>query len=188
MLAHREHSHLAIIDIQSRLAPAMHDSDALIKNTGRLIRYAGRMGVPVTFTEQMPERIGATLPSLLADQKEFALQNSICLPKASFSGWQDPTIAQRFADLKNQGRKQIVLAGMEAHVCVLQTALELLANDFEVLVVADAVGSRTPENHTLALKRMSKAGAAIVSHEMIAFEWLGRADTLEFKDLLPLFK
>lgn len=183
MMAERALAHLLIVDIQERLAPAIHDNGRVEKNAARLIAYASRLGVPITFTEQMPERIGATVPAL-----REAGGGAPVLAKTAFSSWREPAIRDRLIALRRENRSQVVVAGMEAHVCVLQTVLELLANDFEVFVVADATGSRTPENRDLALDRMAKAGAVLVSQEMVAFEWLERADTAEFKDLLPLIK
>ncbi|HUS95326.1 MAG TPA: isochorismatase family protein [Hyphomicrobiaceae bacterium] len=184
MLARRDQSHLVVIDIQERVAPAVHGREAIIANAIRLVGYAGRLSVPVTFTEHMPERLGATLPELRA----AAANDSACLAKIPFSAVREPLIAERFEHARQAGRTQMIVAGMEAHVCVLQTALELLADDFEVLVVADATGSRVPDNRKLSLDRLSKAGAAIVSQEMIVFEWLERGDAAELKDLLPLIK
>jgi isochorismate hydrolase len=184
MLAHRERAHLVIIDIQDRLAPAIDEVGSLIANAVRLNRYAAHFDVPVILTEQMPDRIGATLSEI----GDLAPPQAVTVPKSTFSCWRTDAFKQRMLDLRQQGRDQIIVAGMEAHVCVMQTALELLAADFDVFVVADAVGSRTPDNRKLALERMAKAGATIVSHEMVAFEWLERADTSEFKALLPLFK
>lgn len=184
MLAERDLAHLVIIDIQERLAPAIHLHETVEENAARLMRYAAQFGVPLTLTEQMPERIGATIPAL----REIASPKSTAFAKTTFSIWRDHAIRERLVELRHKNRSQIILAGMEAHVCVLQSALELLANDFEVFVVADATGSRASDNHRLALERMARAGAEIVTHEMIAFEWLERADTAEFKALLPLLK
>lgn len=184
MLAARAKAHLAIIDIQNRLAPAVHNVEPLIRNAERLIRYADRFEIPITFTEQMPERIGATLGHL----RDVAGERAACLAKTTFSAVRSAPVQERFQAVRETGRNQIVVAGMEAHVCVLQTVLEWLETDYDVFVVADAVSSRTPENRALAIDRMAKAGAVVVSHEMVAFEWLERADTPEFKDLLPLFK
>jgi isochorismate hydrolase len=184
MLARRDKAHLAVIDIQERLAPAIENADEVVTNAGRLIRYATRFDIPVTITEQMPERIGATLSQV----RDLASSDAALVMKSMFSSWRTPAFRERMQEIRQIGRDQVVIAGMEAHVCVMQTALELLAADFDVLVVADAIGSRVPANRSLALDRMARAGATIVSHEMIAFEWLERADTPEFKDLLPLFK
>lgn len=184
MLARRDRAHLVIIDIQERLAPAIHEVGPVIANAGRLIQYAAHLDVPVTLTEQMPDRIGATLSEI----RDLAPPQTVTVPKTTFSCWRTDAFRRRLSELREERRDQIVIAGMEAHVCVMQTALELLAADFDVLVVADAVGSRKPTSRDLALERMSKAGATIVSHEMVAFEWLERADTPAFKDLLPLFK
>lgn len=184
MLMHHDQAHLVVIDIQERLAPAVHDVGPVIANAARLIQYAARLDVPVTLTEQMPERIGATL----SEVRDLAPPQTACLAKSTFSSWRTPAFRERMVEMRQQRRNQVVIAGMEAHVCVMQTALELLAADFDVFVVADAIGSRAPANRQLAIDRMAKAGATAVSHEMVAFEWLERADTAEFKDLLPLFK
>ena len=108
--------------------------------------------------------------------------------KIAFSSWQDEAIRGRIESLRADGRGQVVVAGMEAHVCVVQTSLDLLAAGLEVFLVADAVGSRGMEVRDIAIRRLERAGAHIVAHEMVAFEWLGRGDTKEFKDLIEVIK
>ena len=184
MFAIRSRSHLTVVDVQERLVPAIHDAEAVTGNVARLIKYASFLGVPITFTEHMPERIGAMLPALL----EAGTPSSVCLAKTTFSSWREPTLRARFQAQRQEQRHQIVLCGMEAHVCVMQTGLDLLRQGFEVLLVADAVGSRTPGDRDSAIERLSKAGAAIVTQEMIAFEWLERGDAPEFKDVLSVLK
>lgn len=184
MLAIRDHAHLVVVDVQEQLVPAIHEAAPVIANITRLIAYARILSVPTTFTEHVPERIGPMLPTL----REASPPQAVCLRKANFSSLREPALADRFHALRRQRRDQIVLCGMEAHVCVMQTGLDLLAAGFEVLLVADAVGSRSTHNRDLAINRMSKAGAAIISHEMIAFEWLERGDTPEFKDILAVLK
>src|SRR5262249_48997078 len=103
------------------------------------------------------------------------------LPKITFSAWQDGAIRERIERLRAAGRTQVVVAGMEAHVCVCQTTLDIISASLDVFLVADAVGSRATEVRDLALGRLERAGARMVSHEMVAFEWLGRGDTKEFK-------
>lgn len=184
MFARRSQSQLLLIDIQAKLAPSVDGHERVITNAARLLAYAKRLGVPVTVTEHYPAGIGATVATLSG----LLGKDLPVLEKITFSGWQTPAIAARIDELRAAGRRQIVVAGMEAHVCVLQTALDLLANDFEVLLVADAVGSRQPETRQIAIDRLARAGAAIVTQEMVAFEWLERGGTPEFKDLIQVIK
>ena len=184
MLASRTRSQLLVVDMQDKLLPAMADAQAVLGNTIRLIGYARRLGVPITVTEHYPAGLGATSAVLrepLADAAQI-------IAKLSFSGWREPTLRARLRELRQAGRDQIVIAGCETHVCVGQTALDLIANDFEVFLVADATSSRRPLDRETAVQRLSRCGAAIVTQEMIAFEWLEQAATPEFKDLLPLIK
>lgn len=184
MLARRAAAQLLLIDIQSKLAPHVADHASIIKNVARLIAYAKRLAVPITVTEHYPQGIGATVPALAG----LLGNETPRLDKITFSAWQTPAIRARIDGLRKAGRGQVVVAGMESHICVLQTSLDLLANDFEVLLVADAAGSRRHEDRQLALNRLDKAGAAVVTHEMIGFEWLERGATPEFKDLIGVIK
>ena len=184
MLAERHRAHLMIIDVQERLAPHIADGEAATANCERLVRYARRLGVPVTITEHYPQGLGPTMASV----RDAAGNETPRLEKIAFSCWRDAAIRGRIEDLARQGHDQIVVAGMETHVCVGQTVLDLLANQKQVLVVADAVGSRDARVRDLALERFRDAGAAIVAQEMIAFEWLERGDDPAFKDLIKLIK
>ncbi|MGI9524130.1 MAG: isochorismatase family protein [Hyphomicrobiaceae bacterium] len=182
MLAIRERSHLVVIDAQERLIPTIARANSIFTNVARLIKYASRMGVPVTFTEHMPERSGPVLEILI----RAATSNASHIQKAHFSSLSEPRFEARIDVLKQQGRDQVVIAGLEAHVCVLQTAMGLLARHFEVLVVADAVGSRAQLDCDAAIERMSKAGVAVVTQEMIAFEWLTCGDAPEYRDVMSI--
>ena len=184
MPASRTRAQLIIIDVQEKLAPHVEGQDYVIANCSRLIRYAKRLGVPVTVTEHYPKGLGSTCAELGA----AAGHDATILEKIAFSSLKDEAIASRLRQLRAAGRDQITVAGMEAHVCVCQTVLDLLQDGFQTFVVADAVGSRSPDIRQLALDRMARAGAEIVSHEMIAFEWLGRGDLPEFKDLIGVIK
>ncbi len=184
MLAKRTQSHLLVIDVQQRLVPAISDVEQIVTNVARLIRYATILDVPITFTEHMPQRIGHLLPDL----KAGAMASCSVIEKTTFSAVCEPAFAARTAELQQAGRNTVVVCGMEAHVCVMQTVLELCNEGSHVLLVADAVGSRTSANRALAIDRMSKAGAEIVSQEMVAFEWLERGDAPEFKEILKLLK
>lgn len=184
MRASRSRAQLIIIDVQDKLAPHVEGHVAVIANCGRLIRYAKRLGAPLTVTEHYPQGLGSTVAELRAS----AGDDATVLGKIAFSALKDEAIASRVRKLKADGRDQITVAGMEAHVCVCQTVLDLIQDGFHTFVVADAVGSRDPDARQLALDRMERAGAEIVSHEMIAFEWLERGDVPEFKDLIGVIK
>ena len=184
MRAERHRAQLLIIDVQEKLAPHIAGGKAVAENCDRLIRYARRLGVPVTITEHYPKGLGPTVPAL----REAAGNEAPCLAKITFSCWRDETIRNRVETLAAGGRDQIVVAGMETHVCVGQTVLDLLANTKTVFLVADAVGSREARVRDLAIERYRKAGADIVAQEMIAFEWLDRGDDPAFKDLISLIK
>lgn len=184
MPASRSRAQLLIIDVQEKLAPHVDGQVAVIANCRRLIAYAKRLHVPITITEHYPKGLGSTC----TDLRTAAGSDATVLGKITFSSLNDETIASRVRQLKSAGHDQITVAGMEAHVCVCQTVLDLLQDGFHVLVVADAVGSRAPEIRQLALDRMARAGAEIVSHEMVAFEWLERGDVPEFKDLIGVIK
>jgi len=155
---------LVIVDVQGKLAEIMVDRDTMFGNINRLTKSASLLNVPVVVTEQLPDRLGPT-------HQEIAelLSEAPVVSKSSFSCCGEP----RFAEvLKSSGKKQIVLCGIEAHICVVQTTLELLEQGFEVFVVADAVSSRNPENKRLAIERMRGHGADIIVTESAMFEWM----------------
>lgn len=184
MLMDRSRSQLLLIDIQDRLAPHVAGGDAVTANCARLAQYARRLGVPSTLTEHYPKGLGRTAPAVVA-----ALGNETPrFEKIAFSSWKDSAIRDRVETLQNAGRDQAIVAGMEAHVCVGQTCLDLISAGLQVFLVADAIGSRSAEVRDLAVRRLERAGAHIVAHEMVAFEWLGRGDTKEFKDLVEVLK
>jgi len=171
---------LFVVDVQERLAPAIDGAAAVIARTRILLEAAARLGVPVMASEQYPQGLGHSDARL-----EPLLEGAEVLPKLAFSATRDPAIAAR---LQERGRDQIVVTGMETHVCVLQTALGLKEAGYQVAVVADAVGSRLPERKALGLERMRAEGITIVDSEMVLFEWLGAAGTPVFKDLSRLIR
>ncbi|MFN3745203.1 MAG: isochorismatase family protein [Hyphomicrobiaceae bacterium] len=180
----RSRSQVLLVDIQGKLLPHIADGAAVAANCARLARYASRLDVPVTLTEHYPRGLGPTAEPVLS-----ALSNDItALSKIAFSAWREPAIRTRIESLRAAGRTHVVIAGMEAHVCVGQTAFDLIAAGLDVFVVADAVGSRSAEVRDLAVRRLERAGAHIVAHEMVAFEWLGRGDTEEFKELIEVIR
>jgi nicotinamidase-related amidase len=175
MLLDRRRSVLFIVDIQARLAPAIADAEAVIARTRLLLQAAARLEVPVLVSEQYPQGLGHI------DERLLPLPEGACvLPKLAFSAARDDAIASHLAGLD---RRQVVLAGMETHVCVLQTALVLKEKGYEVAVAADAVGSRRPERKLLGLERMRAHGVDIVDSEMVLFEWLAEAGTEAFREL-----
>lgn len=180
LLVNAEDSLLLVVDVQQRLAPAVAERERVEARIAMLIRGARRLGVPLRASEQYPQGLGPTVPALAA-----LLEEAERLPKRAFSCAAEPDF---LAALRGLGRSQVVICGMEAHVCVLQTALGLQAAGFRVFAVADAMGSRDPANREVALQRLAGAGVVPVTSEMVLFEWLGDCDNAAFKDLLGLIK
>jgi nicotinamidase-related amidase len=174
-------SQLAFIDIQTRLIEVMPKEpvQAAIKNCGILATAATMLDVPTILTEQYPKGLGHTSPELLA-----LLPNVQVVEKVSFSCMAEPKFSRQLTG----DRTQIVLAGIEAHICVLQTALDLTATGKQVFVAEDAVVSRNPANKANALARMRDAGCIITNTESIIFEWLGKAEGDAFKVLSKLIR
>jgi nicotinamidase-related amidase len=178
MLIDRNESMLLLVDVQERLLPAMHEAQRVLDNTIWATRVAQRLGVPVAASEQYPRGLGHTHADLRA------LLTAECIAeKLHFSC----VAAQCLGRLPGGDRRQVVLCGIESHVCVLQTALELRVQGKDVFLLADAVSSRKPADKELALARMRDHGVEIVSREMLAFEWLRQAGSAEFKDISSNF-
>jgi nicotinamidase-related amidase len=173
-----ETSTLLIIDIQARLFPVIDDCQALADNTLWLQQVAQRIGVPVLLTEQYSKGLGQTIPTLRAGHEPAAI-----IEKLHFSAVSEGELFKR----PGGERPQFVVCGSEAHVCVLQSVLDLLAAGRCVFVVAEAIGSRKASDKTLALARMQQAGASIVSREMVAFEWLEQAGSELFREVSRAF-
>ena len=184
MLMDANRSHLLVVDVQARLMPAIHEGESLARHVNLLLEAAKRLMIPVTVTEQYPKGLGATLPEV----QEALPADALTLPKTSFSAARNPEIAERIATLRGSGRDQLVICGAEAHVCVLQTALEFRSAGLDVFVVADAVSSRSPHSVSAACARLLHAGCHWVTTEMAVFEWMGEAATDDFRALAPLFK
>ncbi len=176
----RETSFLLIVDMQERLVPAVEQHEKVVANAARLMIGAKRLDVPLLLTEHCAAGIGRTVPEL----RELAPAGSV-LKKVHFRASSEPACAERFASLR---RPQAVIAGTEAHVCVLQTALGLKQTGYEVYLVTDAISSRKSTDKEMAITRLRDTGVTPVTTEMVLFEWLARGDTAEFKDLLPLIK
>ena len=184
MLLSRDKSQLLIVDVQDRLLAAIAGKDRVVERCARLVRAARTLDVPITVSEQYPQGLGHT-----AGPIREALGNAgSVVEKIEFSCLRSEPLRERLHELRRQGRPQVVIGGIEAHVCVTQTAIDLEEQGFEAFVVADATGSRTKTSRRLALMRLLKAGADVVDSEMVLFEWLGKAGTPEFKELQALLK
>ena len=200
MLLDASQSQLVLVDYQSRLMPAIFENTLVLANALRLAQLARLMEVPVWGTEQNPSRLGENAPDIrvLCDQT---------LSKMQFSGveeglgeWLRPpakpvagnarSLPKHLQKPAAQGdeRNTIVVAGCEAHVCLLQTALDLLEDEFDVWVVTDACSSRTERNRDAAFDRLAGAGVELVTTEMVAFEWLRSAEHPAFKAAQALIK
>jgi nicotinamidase-related amidase len=171
-----DRSILLVVDFQSRLMPAIEDGATVIANARRLIDAAELFHIPILFTEQNAEGLGGTLPELHAKAATIA-------HKMTFDACRAPGFLAAAGD-----RPDIVVAGCEAHVCVLQTVLGLLANGRRVFAARDALGSRRAESKETAVRRMERNGAEIVTTEMVLFEWLQTADDSRLRNILTLVK
>lgn len=180
MLIERDRSLLLLVDVQERLLPAMIEPAGMLANCALLLRAAARLGVPILASEQYPQGLGPTVPELRA-----LLPDGAVCAKTAFACTGDPEIQAR---LGAAGRDQVVICGIEAHVCVLQTALGLKAGGHAPIVVFDATTSRRPDSKEAALDRLRDNGIEVATAEMVLFEWLGRAATEEFRELSRLIR
>ncbi|TFZ03236.1 isochorismatase family protein [Ramlibacter rhizophilus] len=199
MLLDSEDSQLILVDFQERLMPAIDGAQAVLANAVRLARPAQALAVPVLATEQNPAGLGPTVAELRSQaaqvlpKMEFSaagvlLPRLVPPPKAPAGNARSlPRHLQKPAPAA-PARGTLVMAGCEAHVCLLQTALELLDEELEVWVVTDACGSRTERNRDAAFDRLAAAGAELVTTEMVVFEWLRSSEHPRFKELQGLIK
>ena len=171
---------LVVVDIQERLLPLIFEKERLVRNAVLLLKGAAILGLPVLVTEQYRKALGATTPEVAAAIAGFAPMEKVTFSACGAAGFN--------AALKAKGVSEVILCGMEAQVCVSQTCLDLLHQGLRVFIVADAVSSRTAENHRLGVERMRDAGAVVVSTEMVLFELLEKAATEEFKQILALVR
>lgn len=180
MLIQADRSCLLIVDVQTGLAPVMFDPRRVYRGCGLLLRAATRLEIPVLVSEQYPKGLGHTAGELLDLAPEGAV-----MEKLAFSCAADDGIRARVEAL---GRRQIVIAGIESHVCVLQSALGFKELGYDVAVVGDACASRVEASFHSAMARLAANGVEVVTTEMTVFEWLHHAGTPEFKDLSALIK
>lgn len=179
MIIDRNTSCLLLVDVQEKLTPFVIHHDALVARCDWLMRLATAMQVPLLVSEQYPQGLGKTVAAL----QSFS-EVEDCIEKVHFSCFREPMFFQRLQALQ---KKQLIIAGIETHVCVLQSALELNQAGFEVFVVVDAVSSRSEFDHRFGLKRMKSNGIHLVTSEMVFFEWVRVAGTPEFKALSQRF-
>lgn len=177
LLCDATRSTLIVIDLQERLMPAIADGAAVVRQAVILAQAARALGVPVIGTAQYPTGLGHNLPEIhaLCDQ---------VVEKINF----DACAAPAFLESLDPARDDLIVIGCEAHVCVLQTVLGLLARQHRVRVVVDAIGSRQALNKAVGIERMRTAGAELVTTEMVVFEWLGNSAHPQFKELMRLIK
>ena len=175
-----DHTVLVMLDTQGKLAQLMFDRARLFATQRKLLQAARRLDVPVVWMEQNPGRMGATIPEL----REL-LGDITPIAKMSFSACGAPEFLQQ---LDAHGRNQVLLFGIETHICIQQTAADLIRHGFHVEVPEDAVSSRTPADKETGLKKIKAAGAALTSVETALFELLRTADHPAFKDILALVK
>jgi nicotinamidase-related amidase len=177
-LMNREDTALLVVDVQEKFLAVIPDSKRIVWNIRRLIDAARILGMPMAAMEQYPEKLGSLAPELKQrlDQVSSKLTFSACQCGEVFERWRD------------DGVFRVLICGIETHVCILQTALDLAANGFEPYVTVDAVGTRHAVDHKTALRRMESAGVVLTTTESAMFEWCRVAGTPEFKQLSALIK
>ena len=171
---------LVVVDVQGKLAELMHEKEILFKNVEILVKAAKILEIPILWCQQVPHALGPTIPQIAE-----LLTDCEAIDKASFSCCGHESFKARLAALS---RRQIILAGIETHVCIYQTAMDMLAEGYGVDIAADAVSSRTLANKQIALQRLTAEGANITSTEMALFELLKTADHPSFKQIAKLIK
>jgi nicotinamidase-related amidase len=171
---------LVLVDVQGKLAQLMADREALFGNLQRMVKGALALELPILWVEQLPGKLGPTIPELadlLPDHRPIAKSSFSCARSDAFN-----------AALSQSGRKQLLLVGMEAHICVYQSAVDLVGAGYQVEVVADAIGSRSAGNREVGLRKMLANGVALTSTEMALFELMGDAGHPGFRDIQALVR
>lgn len=179
----RADAFLLVIDVQQKLMPVIDDHKSIEHNIDRLVRGCKILDIPAIVTEQYVQGLGPTVPVIRRAFEETSGYEPI--EKSSFSGFGSPEFVMA---TRNLHRKHAIVAGIEAHVCVYQTASDLLHNGYEVTIIADAVSSRTPANREIALQRLVSDGAKLSSTEMILFELTVTSRADEFREIFRLVK
>jgi nicotinamidase-related amidase len=201
MLLNVEESQLVLVDFQPKLKPVMVDAEGVWSNAAKLAQLGAALALPVWGTEQNPSRLGEMPSELRMHCRQVLAKMQFSAVEEGLGEWLQPEVPQaprgnarslprhlQKPQAAAQERKSIVLAGCEAHICLMQTALDLLDDEFEVWVVTDACSSRTERNRDAAYDRLAGAGAELVTAEMVAFEWIRTAEHSDFKLLQAIFK
>lgn len=175
-----ERAQILVVDLQERLLPKIDQGAAVVAQSLRMMQAGRELQLPTTLSEQYPAGLGATQTEIRA-----AATGAICLQKLTFSAMADEALRERIVTRR---RRQVLLVGIEAHVCVQQTAFDLLAAGLEPVLLADAVGSRRAGDRDVAIERMRAVGVTVTTVESAIFEMLDRCDTALFKRLLPIIK
>lgn len=175
-----ENSVLVIVDVQEKLFSLMQNKEKLLKNIKILIQASQYLNIPIIYTEQVPKKLGRTLLEISSH-----LEGLSPIEKTSFSCYSENTFAE---NLQKINRQQVILVGIEAHICVYQTAMDLIHNQFDVKIISDAVSSRCTDNKTLALENIKMTGGNILSTEMILFEWLKTSEHKKFREISQLIR
>lgn len=176
----KEGSVLVVVDIQEKLLPAINDFISVLDREVKMVKASQTLDVPIVFTQQYTKGLGPTHKALTELFPEFSF-----FEKTMFNCFGAPGFTERLAELN---AKTLIIIGIEAHICVCQTALEAMQRGFDVHVVADAVGSRTTLNKGIGLERIRQAGGIITGTELTIYEWIERADSDAFRKMLPLLK
>ncbi|MHB8090369.1 MAG: hydrolase [Syntrophales bacterium] len=176
----KENSVLVVIDFQGNLAQAMDNKQDLFSNVQKLIRGVQALEIPVLATEQIPAKLGSTIPEIAQH-----LTGAKIIAKEGFSCWKNESFKKELTALN---RKQILISGIEAHICVYQTAMDLVEAGYEVQVVADAISSRTPQNRITGIQKMAAGGVGITSTEMALFELLKTAADPKARQIFQIVK
>tara|TARA_B100000315_G_scaffold260322_1_gene320856 strand:- start:67 stop:621 length:555 start_codon:yes stop_codon:yes gene_type:complete len=180
MLLRTQNTFLLVIDMQEQLAPAVLEYDRIEKNVISLLTAAKQLRVPVRVTEHCADKIGHTVRPL----RDHVGEKTV-LAKRRFSAYSEPSIA---TDLDGLNRKAVIIVGIEAHVCVLQTVVDIKEAGYHPYLVVDGTSSRYAEDKEVAIERMAENGAERVTTEMVLFEWLEQADTDDFRKIFPLIR
>lgn len=199
MLLDASQSQLVLVDYQARLIPAIFEGQAAVANAVRLAKFAQLVEVPVWGTEQNPSKLGENAPELRALCRRTLAKMHFSGVEEGLGEWLRPPAKAPQGNARSlpkhlqkssatEERSTIVIAGFEAHVCLLQTALDLLEDEFEVWVVTDACSSRTERNRDAAFDRLAGAGAELVTTEMVGFEWLRSAEHPAFQEFQALIR
>ena len=177
----KENVVMLMIDVQEKLLPVISGKDDMVNNTVKLLKAAEVLEIPVVYTEQYPKGIGNTINPLLKSLPAAAVR----FEKNTFSCCDESGFNEK---LTGSGRSLTVVFGIESHICVLSTIMDLLPQGIKAVVAADACGSRNPYNHSLAMEEARACGASVLPAESIIYQMIERSGTQEFRTMLPLFK